>query len=197
MLSFVGLHMKEEWKNIEGWEGIYQISNYGRLKSFKMFKEGYILSNKNKKGDYFSVVLCSCDRPPKYIRIHRLVAEAFIPNPLNLPEVNHKDSNKQNDHVGNLEWITRLGNHRHAIENNPGILAGMIHYNKVVRPIPVKQLTMDGKILKIYPNCKEAGRKTGVCYRNIYGVASKEEYKPGLTRKQAGGFIWEFYCGEI
>lgn len=181
----------EIWKDIEGFEGIYQISTKGRLKSFKAVKDGQVLSNKNSKGDYLSVVL-QYKGIKKHARIHRLVAEAFIPNPDNKPEVNHIDGNKQNNCVENLEWVTRLENARHAIKSNPNIIRGINRYNKFIRPKTIQQLSLDGILLMEFPNSKEAEKITGVCHRNILQVASGDEYKPGRTRKQAGGYIWRY-----
>ena len=181
----------EEWRDIEGYKGKYQVSNYGRIKSFQKNKNGHILSIKNKTGWYLSVNLCK-NKHCKTFRIHRLVAEHFIENPKNLLEVNHKDMNKQNNYYKNLEWIDRKGNHAHAIKNKPEFLNGMIRYNRIVRPKPVHQYTLSGKFVSRYNNCKEASISTGVCSRDIHLVASKTEYKPNKVRKQAGGFIWTF-----
>lgn len=185
--------MREIWKTIEGFEGLYEISNHGRLKSFKSNKEGYILSNKNSKGDYLSVVLTNKETKRKrYVRLHRLVAEAFIPNPRCLPQVNHKDGDKQNNHVDNLEWCTSKENMKHAINHNPNILKGINDYNRYVKPKRIQQFSLSGKFLAEYANAVEASQATGVCARNILQVAGKEEYRPGLIRKQAGGFVWKF-----
>jgi len=184
--------MEETWKDIVGWEGVYQISNHGRLKSFKQYSHGLILSLKNSLGDYLSVVLMYHNSPARSCRIHTLVAEAFIQNPHDKPEVNHRDGNKQNNHVGNLEWCTHKENHTHATLNGLADVEGMRHYNQVIKPKTVLQLTKLGAILGIYPNCNSAARHTGVCSRNIHQVAAKTEYKPGLTRSQAGGFKWVF-----
>jgi len=185
----------EAWKDIPGFEGLYQISNKGRLKSFKQYKDGRILSTKNNKGDYLSAVLCGKGVERRSTRVHRLVAEAFIPNPDSKPEVNHKDGNKQNNRVENLEWVTRLENAHHAIKHNPNILKGMNHYNKYVRPKTVIQLSLNGRHIAEFPSAKAAGRATGVCGRNILQVANRDEYKPGKTRKQAGGYIWRYKQG--
>ncbi len=183
--------MKEKWKPVKGFDGVYKISNKGRLKSFKQNKNGYILSVKNKKDNYLSYIL-KYKNKVRSTRIHRLVAEAFIPNPENKPQINHIDSNKHNNCVKNLEWVTPKENVRHAIKNNPDIIRGIVNYNKYERPNTVQQYSLNGKLLNEYINAKEAERQTGVCGRNILQVANQKEYKPGKTRKQAGGFIWKF-----
>lgn len=182
---------KEIWKDVEGWEGIYAISNLGRLKSFKKYPEGYIMKMTNETGWYFSVVLCQGDRSES-TRIHRLVAKHFIPNPENKKTVNHKDLNKQNNIASNLEWATQKENNAHAGENLPHKNDGMINYNQNVKTTPIHQFSINGDFIAEYKNGKEASDSTGVCHRNIMQVAAKTEYKPGLTRKQAGGFIWKF-----
>lgn len=181
----------EEWKEIPNFEKYYSISNYGRLKSFKEKAEGKILKNINKKGGYFSVVL-RANGKVRYTRIHRLVAEAFLPNFNAQLEVNHIDGNKQNNHVKNLEWCTRKQNVQHAILINPGFLNGMKQYNQIIRPKSIWQLTLAGEKLNLFPNSVEAGKQTGVCQRNILQVCSKDEFSPGRVRKQAGGYRWEF-----
>jgi hypothetical protein len=106
--------VQEIWKDIKGYEGIYQISNLGRVKSLPRWvrnrsgkyitKEKILAPIKTRKG-YLNVHLQS-----KGYSVHRLVAKAFIPNPLNLPQVNHKDENKENNSVNNLEWCTNKYN---------------------------------------------------------------------------------------
>lgn len=186
--------MNETWKYISGFEGIYQVSNLGRLKSFKAEPNGRVLKNTNANGDYISVVL-QYKNKIRYVRMHRLVAEAFIPNPENKKCINHKDFNKQNNAVGNLEWVTFKENSAHAAKLKPSMLAGMINYNKFIRPKVILQITLSGLIIAEYPNSIEAQKATSVCQRNILQVASKDEYKPGRTRKQAGGYMWRFREG--
>jgi len=186
----------ERWKDIPGFEGLYQISSNGRLKSFKQRCDGRILSCKNSKGDYITTVLCGLDVKSRSVSIHRLVAEAFVPNPENKPEVNHIDHDKQNNHASNLEWVTRKENAHHAIKHNPSITKGMVRYNRFIRPRTILQYTNCGKLVAEYPNSVDAQKATGVCYRNILQVANRDEFSPGRIRSQAGGFVWKFKRSE-
>lgn len=104
----------EEWRDIKGYEGKYQVSNLGRIKRLHQFRVGKTgrkcelsetIMSVNQRGDYYTVTL-----QKKCFRVHRLVAQAFIPNPDSLPEVNHKDENKLNNCVENLEWCTHQYN---------------------------------------------------------------------------------------
>ena len=94
--------MKEIWKPIEGYEGLYEISSYGRVKSLR---RNIILIPKKELTGYLRCNLY-LNKNMKTVSIHRLVAQAFIPNPDNLPQVNHKDEDKSNNRVDNLEWCT-------------------------------------------------------------------------------------------
>ena len=182
----------ETWKDVYGWEGVYKVSNQGRIMSFKSNKNGRVMSIKNKKGCYLSFILCAKGRKSRSVKVHRLVAETFIPNHENKPEVNHKDSNRQNNKASNLEWVTHKENMDHALENSPHLFKNMNTYNRFVRPRLIVQRTLGGRFIETFINSKEAEKRTGVCHRNILQVAGKTEYKPGKTRKQAGGYVWEF-----
>jgi hypothetical protein len=106
----------EIWKEALGYEGIYSISNFGRVKSFKSKKERILKPSLNGRG-YLKVSLSNSNILYKTEKIHRLVAKAFIPNHGDKPQVNHKDGNKLNNNVKNLEWSTELENMTHACEN--------------------------------------------------------------------------------
>ena len=109
--------MKEEWKRLiyngEDYGDFYLVSNLGRIKNVKT---NNIMHNySNKKNPYAKVNLSlEANRPHKTIKVHRAVACTFIPNPNNLPQVNHKDGNKLNNNVDNLEWVTQKQNNIHA-----------------------------------------------------------------------------------
>ena len=103
--------MIEEWRPIEGYEGLYEVSNTGRVRSLDMYvkgkgyrlHKGKVLSPAKNKNGYLKVNL-HCNGKRKTITVHRLVAEAFIPNSDNLTQVNHRDEDKTNNNVENLEW---------------------------------------------------------------------------------------------
>lgn len=115
--------MEEIWKDIKGYEGLYQISTYARVRSLGNGKSLNPIKNKaqilkgwiNDAG--YHIVDLHKDGKRRHLRVHRLYAIAFIDNPNNLPEVNHKDGNKLNITINNLEWTTKVGNVIHAWEN--------------------------------------------------------------------------------
>lgn len=105
----------ETWKPVKGYEGLYEISNFGRVKSLKFGKEKILKSYKNK-GGYLFVILC-INGKCKAFKVHRLVAEAFLPNPEGFEQVNHKNEVKTNNCVENLEWCTPKYNSNYGSRN--------------------------------------------------------------------------------
>lgn len=111
----------ETWKDVEGFEGIYQISNRGEVRSLDRFDgirgiKGRTIKPNLKQNGYAQVGLRK-EGKRKWVSIHRLVAIHFINNPKNKPQVNHIDCNKQNNNIENLEWVTAQDNYKHAKEN--------------------------------------------------------------------------------
>lgn len=106
--------MNEVWKPIEGYEG-YFVSNLGNVRSYK-FRKPRLMSKTDNGNGYELVGLCKGNVRTNYY-VHRLVAQAFVENPLNLPQVNHKDYNRKNNRADNLEWLTALDNTRYSNPN--------------------------------------------------------------------------------
>lgn len=176
----------EVWKDVIGYEGIYQVSNTGEVKRIGTYKNQHgkewtsnkILKPATKSNGYMFVGL-SKDNKVSSKHIHRLVAEAFIPNPFNKPTVNHKDGNKSNNTVENLEWVTYLENNMHSIK----VLKRDSKNSSDSRP--VLQFDKDGNLIKEYPSMREAQRQTGISA--IDKVCEHKKY-----RKTAGGYKWEY-----
>lgn len=120
--------INEYYVNVKGYEDLYQISNYGTVKSITHYRKckngnkqivrGKILKVSEDRKNGYLIVSLSKNGVIKNYRVHRLVAETFIPNPEHLPQINHKDGNKQNNYIGNLEWCTCKENIHHAWKNN-------------------------------------------------------------------------------
>ena len=176
--------MEEIWKPIKDFEDKYEVSNLGRIRNIRT---NHILKMTNQYGNYFSIILYDGVRR-KTTRVHRLVAEAFIPNPNNYSCVNHKDMNKQNNCVDNLEWCTQSYNSNHAIQNGANTMSGFNRYNKNKAHKKygfIYQFDKNNNFIAKYYSPLEASKMTGVCHRNILQVINHEE-----GRTQAGGYIW-------
>ena len=119
--------MEEIWCPINGYEGLYEVSNQGRVKSLKFGKERILKQLRNTFG-YLFVFLCKNGEKKEY-KVHRLVAQTFIPNQDNLPQVNHKDENKTNNFVQNLEWCDSKYNNNYGTRNQR-ISKSVLQYTK-------------------------------------------------------------------
>lgn len=154
---------KEEWRVIPGYDGLYMVSNFGRVKSmnYKCTGKERILNPLPNRG-YLSVVLYKNGKGKQY-KVHRLVAMAFIPNPDNLPCVNHKDEDKTNNRVENLEWCN------HSYNNNYGNHGQRIaEKNKNgKRSIPIEQYSLDWVKIAEYPSAREAARQNDYDFSGI------------------------------
>lgn len=174
----------EEWKDIQGYEGIYMISNLGNVKGFKYktgFKE-HLLKPMHDKNGYCKVSLYK-NRKMRMVSIHRLVAEAFIPNLENKPQVNHIDGDKDNNSVYNLEWCTNKENIEHAIKTGLTLNRGKYNYKaKMVVCITTN---------KVYECIKDAELDTGVPNQNIVKVCQGKRNYAG--RDNFGNkLIWRY-----
>ena len=141
----------EEWRDIPGYESFYQVSNLGNVRSIR-FNKVRNMKSWDSHG-YRAVELCINNN--RYIvGVHQLVALAFIPNPENKPEVNHKDRNRSNNNVENLEWVTQSENVAHAYRN--GVKPRPTHQNQ-----PFQKEILDIIENKKYFSIREASRQTG------------------------------------
>lgn len=174
--------MNEEWSDIQGFEGLYQISNYGRVKSMSNrsnHKDEMVLKQSIVQG-YCQITLTK-DGIQKAFKVHRLVANAFLNNPLNLPEVNHINGIKTDNNVCNLEWITTLGNARHAHTTG---LARAQKGSENPRSKGVIQMSMDGNVITEFGGMREAERETGISHFKISSCCKGKI-------ESAGGFRWK------
>lgn len=175
----------EIWKDIKGYEGLYQISNLGRVKSLEkktyaginkgtyiVRKERILKTNKSRDG-YLRVTLCNNKENIMYF-VHRLVAQTFLDNPNNYKEVNHKDENKQNNRAENLEWCTRKYN---------------VNYGKRILKTQKKVLQYDknGKLIKEWNSTMDIQRKLNIANTIISACCLNKKY-----RKTAGGYVWKY-----
>lgn len=190
----------EIFRDIEGYEGIYQVSNLGNIKSLKYEKERILKPTKNKRG-YLQVNFYK-SKKPKIYKVHRLVALAFLTNPDNLPCVNHKNECKTDNRLSNLEWCDSkyninygsrnqrmVGTRRINDPNNEWCKKAIKTKNKkgsVNAEKSVVQLSKDGvEIINTYESTMEASRQTGINQANICKCC-KGRYK------SAGNFVWRY-----
>ena len=177
--------MKEIWKDIEGYEGYYQISTFGNVRSFH-FKNPKLLKLRNING-YKFVCLCINQRR-RTVPIHRLVAKAFIPNPKNKPNINHINFIRNDNSIFNLEWCTQKENVMHSYKNGrmhplknwENIFSYDHHSSK-----EVAQYDLDGKFINKYGSVHEANRITKINTGDISSVCNGK-------KKMAGGYKWEY-----
>lgn len=170
----------EVWKDIQGYEGIYQVSNLGRVKSLpKMcgvrWDDGRILKLQPDKNGYLYASLYSNNKQ-KHLKVHRLVAEAFIPNPEQLPCINHKDLCVYNNYVNNLEWCS------YTYNNNYGGRATRAAEKNLK---PILQYDLDGKLIKEWQGGSVIKKELGINVNHIYSCCTGK-------RKTSNGFIWKF-----
>ena len=175
--------MEEIWKDIKDYEGLYQVSNWGRIKRLRrlitnqynsFYIEEKILKPQKNRYGYLYINLYK-NGIMKHITIHKLVAEAFIDNPDNLPQVNHKDENKTNNIVTNLEWCDRKYNQNYGTRTE-----------RVAEKISkiVLQYDLEGNFIKEW-------KSTAECGRNGFNQGAVAACCRG-KRKTYKGFIWKY-----
>lgn len=175
--------MEEEWRDIEGYEGLYQVSNLGRVKSINYKRTGKerILKAVKDNWGYLTVRLYK-DNKGKQCRVHRLVAQAFIPNQENLPQVNHISEDKTDNRVQNLEWITNKDNCNHGTRNQR--MAESLT-NNPKKSKPVIGISKESGLILEYPSISEASRHTGTHNSHICECCNGK-------LKSAGGYYWMY-----
>ena len=188
----------EIWKDIKNFEKLYQVSNYGNVRSLDIIinckgakgidthlRKGRILKQTKGSTEYYNVNL-SKNGKVKLKRVHRLVAEAFISNPNNYPCINHKDGNKLNNNVENLEWCSYSYNNKEAyrigLKQNKykGKFGKNAQFSK-----PLLQYSIDGVFIKEWENAEQVKRELGFCAENIRNVCNGR-------RKKANGYVWKY-----
>lgn len=166
---------KEIWRDVKEYEGLYKVSNNGRVKN----KNNKLLKLREDKYGYLIAYLYKNGKM-KCKKVHRLVADAFIKNKFNKSQVNHKDGNKKNNCVLNLEWCTNQENIRHCWENN-------LHKKKFGSQHDgarkILQYDLEGKFIKEWGSIIEASNYYNTTINNIWSCLNKKS-------KTAKGFIW-------
>lgn len=188
--------MKEIWKDIVGYEDLYQVSNLGNIKSKErivkngnrvFFKKEKILTPFLQKTGYLTITLLK-DNKIKSHYIHRLVAIAFIKNDFDLEQVNHKDGNKRNNNVNNLEWCSRSENIKHAIKN--GLFSKDVVLNKISKMNKKKRKSIlqikNNVIINEFESPTVAGKQFSKLAGNNISACAR-----GIL-KSAYGFQWKY-----
>ena len=170
--------MQEYWGDIEEFDGLYQASNLGRIRNKKT--ERILKCQKNKKG--YLVVGLRKNNTQITRQVHRLVAKTFIPNPENKPQVNHKDGNKEDCCISNLEWNTNGENGKHAYDT--GLRKkriGKEHFKAKT----VEQYDLEGNLVKIWNSIADIERQLNIKHTNICMCCKG-------NRKTTGGYTWRY-----
>ena len=175
--------MEEIWKPIKGYEGRYDISSHGRVRSFAQDRQtGKIKAGHPARKGYLHILLYDGAGNKKWYPIHRLVAEAFLENPDSLEQVNHKDENKENNFVDNLEWCSNEYNHNYGTRNERTGVS-----NRCCETTSLQVISIDEKgCVEKFDSIGEAERQTGCNHSNIVRTLKGRSHSCGNRQ-------W-FYC---
>lgn len=187
----------ETWRSVIGYESLYEVSSNGSVRSVlrKVWNPGRncyrtqyprVLSLVSDEKGYSRVTL-SKDGKVRQLLVHRLVAEAFIPNPNNLPQINHINEITSDNRVENLEWCTNEYNCNYGNHN--------VNISKTMS-VPILQYTLDGQLIKEWTSSREAEKATGISNVNIlrccHGGFFNTQRRKWVNVNKANGFIWKF-----
>lgn len=180
--------MQELWKDIDGFEGLYQISSLGNVKSlnYRNEKKEQNLALKHHWTGY-SMVSLRNNGKLKYLNVHRLVALAFVENPFRKPCVNHIDGNKQNNCSANLEWVTHKENTQHAIKNGLRKDTNMRGRIGILNPLSkkVNQYKKDGSFVKTWDCISDVARFYNCLPSSVINCCAGRN-------KSCKGYIWKY-----
>lgn len=160
--------MTEEWRDVVGYEGLYQVSNFGRIKSLPKYYFGERMLSPTDNGSGYLIVSLTKNEKRKNHYIHRIVAEAFIPNKENKPTVNHKDRDKQNNIISNLEWATFSEQIHHVVATGKKPHAKNYTTSRVIELSP--------EIISAYEKGRsvtDISRKLSICPQTINKVLNE------------------------
>ena len=178
--------MTEVWKDIPGYEGLYQVSDKGNVRSINWRNKGVIRDLRSREHPCgYRQVLLRANGITRMVTIHRLVASAFIPNPNNLPQVNHIDENKANNDVRNLEWCSASYNVKYSIYRHPERKHGTKQPAWKYGNEKIVQLDLNDNVVKVWGGTPELIRDTPWGVSNIVCCCNG-------GRKTAYGFRWRF-----
>lgn len=185
---------EEKWLPVVGYEDLYEVSNFGRIRSMTRIlskrnrwgktinytiKSKQIATSYNNKG--YKIVHLYKNKKFKSFLLHRLVAKSFVPNPNNLAEINHKDENKENNNADNLEWCTRKENNNYGIQSKEGR-----RKTSKFRMKKVCQYNKEGILINVYDGIRIAEEMTNINNQNICKCCKGKA-------KTAGGYFWKYY----
>lgn len=160
--------MNEIWKDISGYAGIYQISSLGRVKSLSRISNNRTLSEKlltpSLSNSGYAWICLSNNKDKKHFFIHRIIAQSFIPNPMNKMQVNHIDGVKTNNSIDNLEWVTNSENQKHAYKNN---LNSVSELQKKRTSKAKSSSVIDTESNTIYSSIREAFKTVSIPYSTL------------------------------